>query len=104
MPRRTTLTLTPRQRRRLIRWRNRHPKAYLREKAAALLKIADGWSIDEVARFGLLRKRSRNSVASWLRRYRVRGLAGLKVRHGRGRKPAFSPLRTDTGPGTPSGA
>jgi transposase len=64
---------------------------HLREKAAALLKVADGWSMRDVARLGLLRPRSRNTVSAWVARYRARGLAGLKVRAGRGRKPAFSP-------------
>jgi transposase len=89
-------TLTPRQRRALVRVRDHHPRPYLREKAAALLKLADGWSLRDVAAFGLLKPRSRNTVASWLHRYRHRGLAGLRVAHGRGRKPAFSPRRPDT--------
>ena len=85
------LQLLPRQRRTLIRVRDHHPLPHLREKAAALLKVADGWSIRDVAHLGLLRPRSRNTVSAWVSRYRARGLAGLKVRTGRGRKPAFSP-------------
>jgi transposase len=91
MPRTCTLALTPRQRRALARVRDRSPVAHLREKAAALLKVAGGWQIQDVARFGLLRSRSRHTVAAWVARYRARGLAGLRVRPGRGRKPAFSP-------------
>ena len=63
----------------------------LREKAAALLKVADGWMVQDVAAFGLLRPRSHNTVSNWVRRYRRQGLAGLTVAKGRGRKPAFSP-------------
>jgi len=92
MCRTRTLTLTRRQRRTLAGVRDRHPKPHLREKAAALLKLADGWTITDVAARGLLKPRSRNTVAAWLGRYEQRGLAGLKVRAGRGRKPAFSPL------------
>ena len=98
MSRTCTLVLTPRQRRALARVRDRSPVAHLREKAAALLKVADGWRVRDVARLGLLRPRSRNTVAAWVARYRARGLAGLRVRPGRGRKPAFSPLRPDPGP------
>jgi len=91
MGRTCVLELTPRQRRILTRVRDHHPKPHLREKAAALLKIADGWQVRDVARFGLLRPRARNSVSAWVARYRAGGLTGLKVRAGRGRKPAFFP-------------
>ena len=99
MPRTCTLSLTPRQRRALARVRDRSPVAHLREKAAAVLKVAAGWQVQDVARFGLLRPRSRHTVAAWVARYRARGLAGLRVRPGRGRKPAFSPRRPGPGPG-----
>ena len=104
MCRRRKFVLTDRQRRALTRVRNRHPKPHLREQAAALLKVAAGWDIQEVAARGLLRPRSRNTVAAWLRRYEARGRAGLKVRAGRGRKPAFSPLGPDAaaGPSRPA--
>ena len=99
MGRRRTLCLTPRQRRTLLRVRDHHPKPHFREKAATLLKVADGWSVTAVARLGLLKPRARNTVASWLDRFQGRGLAGLKIRAGRGRKPAFSPLGPDAPPG-----
>jgi hypothetical protein len=91
MCRRRRFTVTPRQRRRLTFARDHDPRPYLREKAAAILKVADGWAIQDVAAFGLLRPRSRNAVAAWLDRFLARGLAGLRVAQGRGRKPAFSP-------------
>ena len=91
MCRTCVLVLTPRQRRRLSHVRDHHPTPHLREKAAALLKVANGWTVHDVARLGLLRPRSRNTVSAWVARYRARGLAGLTVRKGRGRKPAFSP-------------
>jgi transposase len=71
--------------------RDHHPKAYMRERAAALLKIADGQSVAEVARNGLLRRRHWETVADWLNGYVRHGLAGLYLKAGRGRKPAFSP-------------
>ncbi len=95
MGRRRKFVLTDRQRRALAWARDRHPKPHLREKAAALLKVADGWDLQDVAAFGLLKPRSRNTVAAWLNRYQRRGLAGLKVRPGRGRKPAFFPRGPD---------
>jgi hypothetical protein len=99
MSRRPRFTLTPRQRRALARVRDHHRTPHLREKAAALLKVAAGWPIQDVAAFGLLKPRSRNTVAAWLDRYRARGLAGLGVANGRGRKPAFSPRRAVAPPG-----
>jgi transposase len=95
MCRRRPFVLTDRQRRTLTRVRDRHPRPHLREKAAALLKVADGWAIQDVAAYGLLKARSRNTVAAWVRRYQQRGLGGLKVKAGRGRKPAFSPLSAE---------
>ena len=95
MCRRRQFTLTDRQRRKLTRLRDRHRKPHLREKAAALLKVADGWHIQDVAAYGLLKPRSRNTVASWLNRFEQHGLRGLKVKPGRGRKPAFFSLGPD---------
>ena len=43
------LVLSARQRAELARLRDRHPKPYLRERAAALLKLADGWPCRLVA-------------------------------------------------------
>jgi transposase len=88
---RLTLELTRDQRRELEQVRDRDPKAYLREKAAALIKIADGMSPHAVARHGLLKPRDPDSVYDWLRRYQEGGLAALRIRRGRGRKPAYFP-------------
>jgi hypothetical protein len=75
----------------LVEMRDHHPKAYLRERASALLKIADGASLIQVARQGLLKARHPDRVREWLDRYQREGLAGLYIRPGRGRKPVFSP-------------
>jgi transposase len=85
------LTLTPAQRRDLVALRDTAAKPCQRERAAALLKIADGMPAAQVARTGLLRPRKPATVWRWLRRYRAEGMAGLADRPGRGRKPAFSP-------------
>jgi transposase len=85
------LTLTDEQRGALVRLRDTGPKAYLRERAAALLKIAAGIPAAAVARQGLLRPRQPDTVYLWLDRFEAEGIAGLSLRPGRGRKPAFSP-------------
>lgn len=89
---RRTLFLTPAERAALVDLRTRSPKPYLRERAAALLQIADGASVRHVARHGLLQPRDPETVAAWLDRYDEAGIAGLTIRPGRGRPPAFSPL------------
>ena len=91
MPEPIRLILTDEEREQLEAVRDRDPKPHAREKAAALLKIADGHSGNWVARHGLLRPHHPDTLYRWLRRYRADGVAGLKVRPGRGRKPAFSP-------------
>jgi transposase len=91
MPKRRYLTLTAEQKTELENVRDRHPKAYFREKAAALLKIADGMSPHQVALHGLFKARDPDTVYLWMNRYEAEGLGGLLVKPGRGRKPAFSP-------------
>ena len=86
------LILTPAQRAELVALRDTAPKPHVRERAAALLKVADGRSAVSVARTGLLRPRKPATVWRWIRRYLAEGIAGLDDRPGRGRKPAFSPL------------
>jgi transposase len=66
-------------------------KAYKRERAAAILKVADGQIAAHVARSGLLRVRDPDTVYSWLDRFHEYGIAGLSIRSGRGRKRRFSP-------------
>lgn len=71
--------------------RDHSPKAYVRERAAAILKIAEGQSASQVAQHGLLKRRQYQTVCQWVRRYQDGGLPALFVRQGRGRKAAFSP-------------
>ena len=85
------LLLTPEERTALERFRDTAPKPFQRERAAALLKIADGLSVSWIAREGLLRPHKRTTLYTWARRYRLEGIASLSIRPGRGRKPAFSP-------------
>jgi transposase len=93
MPRRIRVTLTETQRQELVKARNSHTKPYVRERAAAILKVADGTPVSHVAEHGLLKRREPETVAGWIRRYEQEGLKGLEVRPGAGRKPAFSPSK-----------
>lgn len=95
MPAALEIQLTPEQRRALEAVRDHEAKAYVREKAAALLKIAAGWSAHQVAQVGLLKRRKHQTVSGWVRRYQAEGIPGLYVKGGRGRKPAFSPSLPD---------
>lgn len=90
MGKRTEFTLSGAQRAELERWSRQPPKPYLRDKARALLRVADGESLSHVART-LRTPVSRESVRQWLKRYQADGREGLQVKAGRGRKPAFSP-------------
>jgi transposase len=85
------LVLTPETRTALEKQRDTAPKPYERERAAALVKVADGIPVAQVARTGLLRPRKPATVYTWIRRFRHGGLIALAIRPGRGRKPAFSP-------------
>jgi hypothetical protein len=84
-----TLALTPAKRAELGRARDHDRRAYVRERAGGLLKVADGWSARRVARHGLLRPRKPDAVYAWLDAYERDGLAGLvhKPRGHRGLSP-----------------
>jgi hypothetical protein len=59
---RRTLVPTGGQRAELAHARDRHPEPYLRERAAALLKVAAGQGPRSVALGGLLRPRRPDTV------------------------------------------
>jgi len=94
------IRLTEAERRELEHMRDHAGKAYLREKAAALLKIAAGQSGLQVGLHGLLRPRAADTIYRWVKRYQAEGLGGLVIRAGRGRKAAFSPSVHDGESGT----
>jgi hypothetical protein len=83
--------LSAAQRQELVAIRDRHAKAYYRERAGAVLKIADGMPLSVVARQGLLKPRHPETVRRWVVSYEREGVAGWQIRPGRGRRPAFSP-------------
>ena len=91
MPKPLKVKLTAEKRQVLQEVREHHEKAYMRERVAAILKIADGMSGRQVALHGLLKRRNPDTVYEWVHRYLEEGIEGLRIRPGRGRKPAFSP-------------
>lgn len=91
MPNPLQVELNQTERNELEQLRDHGEKAYIRERAAAILKVADGMSASQVARDGLLKQRKYQTVCEWVTRYRQEGIAGLYIKAGRGRKAAFSP-------------
>ena len=75
-----TLELTPAERVALKRARDCDLRPSLRERASAMLQIADGRSARQVARHGLCTPRKPETVCRWLAAYRAHGLAGLRQR------------------------
>ncbi len=77
MPYRRTLALHAAQRQELLHHRDHDPRPYVRERCAALLKIADGESPHAVARHGLLKPRDPDTVYAWLNWYEREGLRSV---------------------------
>src|SRR5258708_13803077 len=93
--------LTAEQAEELQRVRDHHKKAYMRERAAAILKVASGLSMLQVALHGLHKPRRYETISEWISRYESGGVEALRVQPGRGRNPAFSPCARPPRP-TPS--
>lgn len=86
MARHRRLELTDVQRQELLDHRDHDPRPYLRERCAAMLKVADGHTPHSVAQQGLLKPRDPDTVYSWLAHYQVLGLPGLIARQQGGRR------------------
>jgi transposase len=71
------IILTDNARDALERVRDTHTKPYMRERAAAILKVASGASVNWVAQYGLLKRRYPKAVYSWVKSYLTNGLDGL---------------------------
>lgn len=91
-----TLTLTQTQRQELQKCLNNDPHPYMRERCAALLKIADGHTPHWVARHGLLKERDPDTVYTWLNIYQAQGIQGLYQRtQGQNRRRRLRQSQTD---------
>jgi transposase len=95
MPRIIRIQLSEAQRQELLHVRAHHGKAFLRERAAAVLKVGEGALIQHVAENGLLKRHEPETVKGWIEQYLRAGLAGWQIKAGRGRKPNFSPSAAD---------
>lgn len=89
MPKRRYLTLDESERAELEHISRRDERAYMRERASALLEIADGRSAHWISQHGLLRRRHPDTVIGWLNAYEQGGIAALV--HKSRRKRVFPP-------------
>jgi hypothetical protein len=78
MVRRRKLVLGEKEREELVACRDHDPNPQMRERAAALVKIADRMSVHAVSQTGLLRRRKPDTVYDWLNWYEAGGLGELR--------------------------
>ena len=91
MPTPYRLTLSAAQRQELLDLRTHAPWPYVRERAAVIVAVADGASLRAAGRSAGLTRHTAECVGGWVRRYLAEGRVGLRIRKGRGRKPASFP-------------
>jgi macrodomain Ter protein organizer (MatP/YcbG family) len=91
MPKRVEIHLSGTQQAELVEIRNHHAKPYMRERAAAILKVDNGELLTQVAEEGLLKRHEPETVHEWIKNYLQRGVKGLSIKAGRGRKARFFP-------------
>ena len=72
--------------------RDHHLKAYVRVKAAGILKVWQGTSRRQVAKSGLLKPVRRETVQAWIVRYQRDGVPGLLVQARPRAQARFFPL------------
>ena len=68
------ITLTDEERQALEKIRDCHPKPYMRERATAILKVADGRSVNWVAQHGLSKPRYPKAIYRWVKSYMKHGI------------------------------
>jgi transposase len=86
------MNLTDPQRKELERFARRGDPAYLRRKALLLRNLGQGQTVTQVAKIFHV---TRPTVYSWQDRFLEQGMAGLRVRAGRGRKPKAQPAQIE---------
>ncbi len=89
MTQRRKLELSTKAREELVELRDQTKYEYVRERCAAMLKIADGASAHQVAKTGLLRPRDPDTVYGWLDLLESAGLAGLKAHKQGGKRRGY---------------
>ena len=97
MPKYIVVDLSESQEAELEKVRHQHTKAFMRERAAAVLKVAQGETVTHVAEKGLLTRHEPETVHQWIKTYLAHGLQGWEIQSGRGRKAAFSPSKSGGG-------
>ena len=80
MARIRTLTITDEERKELEQYRDHDARPYVRERCAAMLKIAEGKAPYWVALHGLLKVRRPDTVYEWLKLYEAGGVSALLTR------------------------
>lgn len=104
MPKRRYLTLTEYEHAELLEARDHDPRPFVRERCAALLRIAAGESAHAVACAGIVKPRQPETLYAWMDYYAAAGLAGLQ-QHQQGGSPRgrLRPSRrgSGAGPGAP---
>lgn len=83
---RLKIRLAGRHRTQLERAARTHAKPQIRERAAAILKVASGQSVENVAENGLLVRRHRSTVYDWIHQYFTGGLHVWERKRHRRRK------------------
>ena len=87
MPKRRNIELTSEEKKKLEYHRDHDKEPYVRERCAALIKIAEGKSAHWVSQYGLFKKRDPDTIYSWLTIYETEGIEGLIAkRHGGSRR------------------
>ncbi len=86
MPKRRYLKLDEGQRAELEGLIRRDQRAYMRERAWALIQIADGKSPHRVSQSGLMQRRRPETVMAWLNAYQKGGVEALVQKPRRGRE------------------
>lgn len=96
MPKRYRLQLSEEERTQLEHWVKNPPHPYLRYRARAILEVASGQAMSQVAQSLHIRVH-RTTISEWVRRFEKNRVEGLKIHPGRGRKPDFSPSHGTNG-------
>jgi hypothetical protein len=97
MVQKRTLELTETERAALVEHRDHDSNPQIRERCAALLKIAAGQSAYAVARQGLLKPREPDTVYEWLDWYEHEGVDGLLSRLQGGNHRSFRDAENGSG-------